>query len=148
MLSVELTNQHALEFDESCLKQAAANVLEEAGLRDGSLSIAVVDDPTIHALNRQYLEHDYPTDVLSFLLDRKGERLEGEVIVSADTARRVAGEIGWPAEHELLLYVVHGVLHLVGHDDATDELRAAMRDAERRHLTRFGVERRDEPSDE
>ena len=68
------------------------------------LSVAVVDDPTIHELNRQFLDHDYPTDVLSFLLERDGDALEGEVVVSADT-RGPRRSNGWPADDELLLYV-------------------------------------------
>jgi probable rRNA maturation factor len=147
MLTIELSNeQESLAFDETRLKQAAEGILREAGFSEGSLSIAIVDDPTIHQLNRQFLAHDYPTDVLSFLLEHEGSRLEGEVIASADTALRTAQQLGWPAADELLLYVVHGTLHLIGHDDATDDLRAAMRAAERRCLARFGIELRDGPA--
>lgn len=147
MLSIELSNeQETLEFDENRLKQAAQGILLEAGFSTGSLSIAIVDDPTIHELNRQFLAHDYPTDVLSFLLEQEGSRLEGEVIASADTAIRAALQFGWPADDELLLYVVHGTLHLIGHDDASDELRATMRAAERRCLAQFGVELGQEPA--
>ncbi len=146
MLSIELSDeQTAHSFDAARLKQLAERILRDAGVQSGSLSIAVVDDPTIHELNRRFLQHDYPTDALSFLLDREGDRLEGEVIVSADTAARVAAELAWPAEDELLLYVVHATLHLVGHDDATNEQRDAMRGEERRYLKLLGVERRDDP---
>ena len=146
MLSIELSDeQTSLQFDASRIKRLAEQILFDAGIRSGSLSIAVVDDPTIHELNRQFLQHDYPTDALSFLLEREGDHLEGEVIVGADTAIRVAAELDWPAEDELLLYVVHATLHLVGHDDATDELRAGMRDEERRYLAQLGIERRDDP---
>jgi len=146
MLSIELSDeQTTLEIDATRITRLAEQILRDAGIRGGSLSIAVVDDPTIHELNRQFLQHDYPTDALSFLLERDCDRLEGEVIVSADTAARVAAELDWPAEDELLLYVVHATLHLVGHDDATVELRAAMRDAERRYLAQLGIERRDDP---
>jgi probable rRNA maturation factor len=147
MLTIELSNeQESLAFDETRLKQAAEGILREAGFSEGSLSIAIVDDPTIHQLNRQFLAHDYPTDVLSFLLEHEGPRLEGEVIASADTALRTAQQLDWPAADELLLYVVHGTLHLIGHDDASDDLRAAMRAAERRCLARFGIELRDGPA--
>jgi probable rRNA maturation factor len=145
MLSIELSDeQTALAFDAVRIKELAERILREAGVGSGSLSIAVVDDPTIQQLNRQFLEHDYPTDALSFLLEREQDHLEGEVIVSADTAVRVAAELGWPAEDELLLYVVHATLHLVGHDDATDELRTAMRNEERRYLAALGIDRRDD----
>ena len=149
MVSIEITNeQDALRFDEDRLKQGAESVLRDAGIVAGSLSIAVVDDPAIHALNRKYLAHDCPTDVLSFTLERDGRRLEGEVVASAETAARAAEQFGWAAEDELLLYVLHGTLHLVGYDDATDELRLAMRAAERRYLAAFGLVLREEPSAE
>jgi probable rRNA maturation factor len=61
------------------------------------------------------------------------------VVVSADTARRVAPQMGWTAAEELLLYIVHGVLHLAGHDDATTADRARMRQREKKVLGRFGI---------
>lgn len=147
MLSIELSNeQESLRFDESRLKRAAENILRDAGFTSGSLSIAVVDDSTIHELNRQYLAHDYPTDVLSFLLEQEGERIEGEVIASADTACRTAAQLGCLAEDELLLYVIHGTLHIIGHDDSDDSQRAAMRAAERSCLAKFEVELREGPT--
>ena len=140
MLSIEIcSEQEALEFDEELLRRAAVAILADAGVRHGSLSIAVVDDPTIHRLNREFLQHDDPTDVLSFLLEREGDRLEGEVIVSADTAIRSATEIGWPSAHELLLYVIHGTLHLVGYDDLEADAQQEMRERERDYLYKIGI---------
>jgi len=129
----------AIAIDESLLRQAAQAILTDAGVASGSLSIAIVDDPTIHQLNRQFLDHDYPTDVLSFVLEREADRLEGEVIVSADTALRTAAQLNWPAAHELLLYVIHGTLHLVGYDDLDPEEQKKMREKERVYLNRVGV---------
>ena len=63
------------------------------------------------------MNHDWPTDVLSFVLDDDDGHLEGEVIISADTAAAAAAEVGWPAAAEQLLYVIHGMLHLVGYRD-------------------------------
>ena len=82
------------------------------------ISVAVVDDATIAVLNRQFLRHEGPTDVLSFLLEQDEDGLEGEVVVSAETARRTAPRFGWSEGEELLLYVIHGTLHLAGYDDA------------------------------
>jgi len=144
MLAIDITNeQDRLDVDEARLREVAAAILRDAGYTAGSLSIAIVDDPTIHELNRKFLDHDYPTDVLSFVLEQEPGRLEGEVIVSADTAQRTAEKLSWTAGDELLLYVVHGTLHLVGHDDLSDEPRAAMRKAERAYLARLGVEYRE-----
>ena len=79
---------------------------------------------------------------VSFELERTPSHLEGEVVVSAERAVAVAGQYGWSAEEELLLYVIHGVLHLIGYDDTTPGKRAAMRRRERVCLGRIGVEAR------
>ncbi len=94
--------------------------------------MAAVDDRTIHQLNRRYLDHDYPTDVLSFVLEEGPGTVEGEIIVSGDTAAASAPGYGWPAQDELLLYVIHGMLHLVGYDDKSPADAARMRQAEAR----------------
>lgn len=137
---VSIANQQTeVAVDEASLIAASRQILHDAGFRRGELSIAIVDDETMHALNRQYLNHDYPTDVLSFPLECKADWLEGEIIISADTAAREAAEVGWEAGTEMLLYVVHGTLHLIGHDDHDPVARQAMRLAERRYLEMMGV---------
>jgi probable rRNA maturation factor len=145
MTSIEISNcQTALQVDAARLKRAAESILRDAGVTEARLSIAVVDDPAIHQLNRQFLKHDEPTDVLSFLLERDGERLEGEIVVSAETAIRVAEGLDWSGGDELLLYVIHGTLHLVGHDDAAPAQRAAMQSREAHYLAEFGLTRQGE----
>ena len=64
--------------------------------------MAVVDDATIAVLNRQFLRHEGPTDVLSFLLEQDEDGLEGEVVAIAETARRTPPRFGWSAGEELL----------------------------------------------
>jgi probable rRNA maturation factor len=146
MLRIEISNrQTAFEFDARRLKRAAEAILRDAGIASAALSIAVVDDPTIRRLNRQFLDHDEPTDVLSFVLEHERGHLEGEVIVSAQTALGSAARYGWSPEAELSLYVIHGTLHLVGYDDHTADQRAAMRGGERRYLALLGLEAREEP---
>ncbi len=144
MIPIEVTNEQSrVPIDEPSLRAAVSAVLADAfpvhPVR-GSVSIAVVDDPTIHDLNRRFLGHDYPTDVLSFLLEESGNLIEGEIIVSADTAETAAARYGWPAENELLLYVIHGALHLVGYDDQSPEDAALMRTQEAKYLAKFGLQ--------
>lgn len=141
--SIEISNDADFEIDEQSICETLGAIISDAGFKNGLLSIAIVDDPTIHKLNVQYLDHDYETDVLSFVLtaDESRSWLEGEVIASYDTARRVAAELGWEVMDELLLYLIHGTLHLIGMDDKTDELRAAMRAAETKYLARSGRQR-------
>jgi probable rRNA maturation factor len=146
MLAIDVIDeQDQLRFDGARLRQAASTILSDVGIDEGSVNIAVVDDATIHLLNQKYLDHDYPTDVLSFVLEQEGHSLEGEVIVSAETALRTAEIVGWSADEELLLYVIHGTLHLVGYDDLEDQPRHIMREAERRYLALFGIEYREHP---
>lgn len=148
-LTIEIADeQPAHTVDHKRLERAVRGVLTETGIRHGEISIAIVDDERMHALNRQYLQHDYPTDVLSFVLDRDEAvgSLEGEIIVSADYAAREAARYGWRADDELLLYVIHGCLHLTGHDDQTPEGLAKMRTAETEHLARFGLTHLYDPS--
>ncbi len=148
-IRVEIANeQSALAIDEQRLRRAVEIALGEAQIRRATVSVAVVDDPTIHRLNRQYLSHDYPTDVLSFVLDESEDFLEGEIIVSADTASSAASRFGWSAAEELLLYVVHGALHLVGCDDILPRQRAEMRRREQACLAHFGLEHRFDDSAE
>ena len=146
MLSIAVCNrQNKLRIDAARLKKVARAVLRDAGVLGGSLSIAIVDDAAIRELNKKYLDHDYATDVLSFPLSRNAGRLEGEVVASAETAARVAARFGWKPADELLLYVVHGALHLVGYDDRTVKARAQMQAAQRRYLAALGLEVRDKP---
>ena len=127
--------QSTLDVDESQLQAAVRAVFRDSG----TVSIAVVDDPAIHEINRQYLQHDYPTDVLSFVLEDREPYLEGELVVSADTASRNASEYDWPADSELLLYAIHGALHLVGHRDKQPEEIAVMHAAEASILRELGI---------
>ncbi len=164
MYTIEISNrQSALPIDADRLIHVAQAVLAGEQVAAATITIGIVDDPTIHDLNRRFLNHDEATDVLSFLLsdndaERAGSvsdgvsratvanasgsfsyspaspRLEGDVIVSADTAARMAPQFGWTADDELLLYVVHGLLHLIGFDDLAPEAREEMRAAERKYM--------------
>lgn len=140
MIVIEIANQQdVLDVDEERLKSAVAAVLEEAEIDDALVSLAIVDDRTIHDLNQRYLQHDYATDVLSFVLERSATRIEGDVIVSSETAVSQSPRWAWAAEDELLLYVIHGMLHLVGVGDSTPEERDEMRRREGECLARFGL---------
>jgi probable rRNA maturation factor len=132
---------HAI--DKPRLKKAVRGILGDAGICWAEISIGIVTDERMHELNRQYLKHDYPTDVLSFVLahDKKRKSLEGEVIASSEYAAREAVSYGWSASDELLLYIIHGCLHLVGYDDTTARAKKEMTKAETKYLKQFGVER-------
>lgn len=140
MLQIALTDEQSrLQIDPTRLRTAVETVLSGEGISSGEISLAVVDDEAIHELNRRWLEHDEPTDVLSFVLEEADGYREGEIIVSADTALARSGEFGWSAHDELLLYVIHGALHLVGYDDKRPTDREQMRQRERFYLDRLDI---------
>jgi probable rRNA maturation factor len=142
-LKVEIADEqeaHVVAYDR--LITAVKQILGDAGYTAGEVSIAIVDDDAMHKLNRQYLQHDYPTDVLSFVLEEDETRLIGQLIVSADYAAREAPTFGWTTDDELLLYAIHGALHLVGYDDLEPDLKAEMREQETAYLAHFGLTRR------
>jgi len=147
VINVEINNDQSyvrLHRDQVC--KAVQMILQDAGISEAEISVAVVDDATICRLHRKYLKEYEPTDVMSFVYERGENSLEGEVIVSAETARMTAEWYGWTAKDELLLYMIHGTLHLVGYDDGTPEEKARMRREEETYLSRFGVEGRYEDS--
>jgi probable rRNA maturation factor len=125
MIHVHVTSTVRSRVNTAGLRRAATAAL--AGrVRAADVSIQVVGERLMRALNRDALGHDYVTDVLSF---DHGDSPEGQVIelvVCAPFAARQAKARGIPAGQELARYVVHGCLHCVGHDDATPAGHKAM----------------------
>ncbi len=121
------------------VSSAVQRILIDHQVQDAEISVAIVTDERIHEMNRDYLQHDYPTDVITFPLSDDEQFLEGEIVVSIDTAIRESAAMEWSSEEELLLYIVHGTLHLVGFDDQSDEDRLEMKSMERKYLIEFGI---------
>jgi probable rRNA maturation factor len=132
-------NQETLPVDEKRLKRAVRAILTGEGIQRAAISIAIVDDPAIHVINRKFLQHDEPTDCISFVHESSEDFLEGEVVASVDTALTQAKRLGVPPEDELLLYVVHGTLHITGYDDLTPEAAVEMRAKEKHYLEPLGI---------
>jgi probable rRNA maturation factor len=105
------------------------------------VSVALVGNKTMADLHLRFLAIPGPTDVLTFELDHdtRGRVTAGEVVVCVPHARRVAGQNGVATRDEILLYALHGLLHLAGHDDTTPPAFRKMHRAEDRILTRLGV---------
>ncbi len=140
LITVSVSNQTSdPTIDKSRLREAVTHVLESNSIGSATIGVAVVSDEKIHLLNRKFLQHDYATDVLSFPLDGAGDTIEGEIAVSLDTAARQAEEYNWKVADELLLYVIHGTLHLVGYRDHSEATMAEMRSQEIAALAHFGL---------
>jgi probable rRNA maturation factor len=132
--------QEIVPIDRGAMREAAKTVLEGEKVTAAAISLAFVDDATMHRLNKQFLDHDEPTDVISFPLSGPGAKtLEGELVIGAEVARRVALDRGHDEKAELTLYVVHGLLHLCGYDDKTPAAERDMRRRERHYLQQLGL---------
>ncbi len=102
------------------------------------ITLIFTDDLRITDLNRQFFAKDRPTDVISFDLSDDERHREGEIYISVDTAMANASQYGVTWENELCRLAVHGVLHLVGYDDATDDQRRMMTERENKALENIG----------
>lgn len=150
-LVVEVRNrQRRIAVDSAWLERVAGDVLAAQGVNRGEVCLLVVDDRRIAALHAEWFDDPSPTDVITFDLSTDGPAVDpgavyGDIVVSAETAARVArairrgGKTGWTPRHELAYYVVHGILHLTGHDDRTASDRRAMRARERSVMQRIGL---------
>jgi probable rRNA maturation factor len=140
-IEVELSDtQSHLLVDPSFIEDLVRRVLTLEGVEEATISIALVDDPTIRVINRRHLAHDWPTDVITFLLSEPGDQsLAAELVVSAEMAASTARDVGVDPRSELALYLVHGLLHLVGFDDTTLEAADAMRRREGEILALAGL---------
>lgn len=123
------------------LERAAQAVLTDAAVT-GDASIVLTDDKQLQALNLQYLEIDAPTDVLSFSSGEMDPDTEvvylGDVIISLDRAAAQAAAGGHSVQDELSLLVVHGMLHLLGHDHGEAQEKEAMWASQARILGELG----------
>lgn len=129
-------------------------VLQRFILESMTVSISVVDDHTIKRLNAEYLQHHWETDVVSFVFD-PAPRVNGEIIASWTTAERMSVRARWSTSDEMLLYILHGMLHLAGLDDIEPDERLNMRHIEREYListalpgAEYYLERFDQVADE
>ena len=133
-----------IPFAEHLLERAANAALEhQSHSLDSELSIILTTDARLQELNLNYLGIDAPTDVLSFPASETdpetGERYIGDILISVPRAQAQAEAAGHPLEAEVQLLVVHGVLHLLGHDHAEAEEKARMWKAQAEILERLGL---------
>ena len=123
-----------VDIDSDLLKAVMKSVLQGEKKEYDSVSVLFVSDNEIRKMNKDYLGHDYSTDVISFPLNDEQEKLEGEIYVSYETTK--INSLNYSVSHssELLRVVIHGILHLVGYDDSTDSQKEEIKMKEEYYL--------------
>ena len=132
--------QEPMRVDRVKLREIVRTVLSGEGKMESEISLVFVDNPTIHRLNRRYLKHDEPTDVITFPLSDPGsKKLVGELVIGVEVAWAEAANRGHDAQAELALYVIHGLLHLCGYDDRSRSTTKTIREREGYYLRTLGL---------
>ncbi len=139
MIAVIVHNAHPrFSLSPQGPKRLVRSVFRREGHRSGSVSVVVTDDRLIRRINRRYLGHDRPTDVISFPLN-EGGRVEGEIYVNIDKAARQARTFHEALECEIARLIIHGALHLLGYDDRKATPARAMKRREDRYVERLAT---------
>lgn len=112
------------------------NVANSYGKKVGEIGYLFCDDEKILEVNREYLQHDYYTDIITFDYD-EGNTINGDLVISLDTVRTNAEQFGKAYEEELLRVIIHGILHLCGINDKGPGEREIMEAAENKALEMF-----------
>jgi len=137
--------QSLLRVSARGLERLVRSALIAEGVEQAEIGVILVDDRRIAAVHRRWLGLAGPTDVITFDLSAGTAGppgsgvLAGDIVVSTETARRMARAVGWTPRQELAYYIVHGVLHLTGYDDHTAADRRQMRARERAVMKACGL---------
>lgn len=115
------------------IKQWVKTVVENKGKKLGEVSYILCDDDYLLEVNRQYLKHDYYTDIITFDYT-ENDRIGGDLFISIDRVRDNATALQVPEHEELMRVMIHGVLHLLGLKDKSEEEAKQMRKAEEKCL--------------
>jgi len=131
------TTDTPLPTEPRLFRELLVRIEEREAVRFALLEVVYVDEAEILRINRNYLQHDYVTDIITFRYDEQGENrlaIEGTLYCCLPRILEQAIEFNTPVEEEILRVFVHGLLHLCGYDDQTDEERASMKRAEDNYL--------------
>ncbi len=139
-MKLEITDlQKFYPIEKNKIRKLVRNILK-AEKKDAELSVVFVDNKRIKEINKTFLGHRYATDVLSFAYHESScsNTITGEIIVSVEMAIQLAQRHGYSVEGEIALYLIHGILHLIGYDDKRKSDAKKMHQREGELLSDFG----------
>jgi len=135
--------QSLLRLSDRWVREIVRGALRAQRIRSAEIGVILIEDRAMAELNVQWLAHEGPTDVITFSLgephDPGCDCLRGDLAISVETAMREAIRHDWKPRNEVAYYLVHGLLHLTGHDDRTLSRRRRMRQREREVMVRIGL---------
>ena len=128
------------ESQQECPEQTApwlSEVIKNEGFKEGEINYIFVDDDTLLEKNKEYLNHDTYTDIITFDTSDEPGEISGDIYISTDRVIENSREYGVPYPEEMHRVLVHGILHLCGYDDKTEEEKKKMREKEDYYLSQL-----------
>jgi probable rRNA maturation factor len=119
--------------DSKLLKRIISRIVSDAGLKGGVADVVITTDEKVYEINREFLGHDYFTDIITFNYN-KGKSVNGEIYISAQRVKENAEKFGVALNSEIRRVIFHGFLHLCGYDDSTAEEKKRMSEMEEMYL--------------
>ncbi len=133
-LNINIINtSHYKRIPRKRIKAVVSSIFSDFGHKDAQLSLIIVENKEIKRINKEFLNHNYPTDVICFSLADNDE-IDGEAYISIDIAKKQALEYDVPLRDELMRYAAHATLHLCGLDDASSDERKNMNEIESKYI--------------
>lgn len=148
MNSIEVFNNYGTDIKElGKMEEFIKYCVDKLGLKNVVFSVIIIDDESIHKINKEYRGIDRPTDVISFALEddktiiNSSVRMLGDIYISYDTVIRQAKEYNHSNERELCFLAVHGLLHLLGYDHMNNDDEKKMFDLQKELLDSYGIKK-------
>lgn len=119
--------------DSRIIKKTIGRIVSDAGMKAGVVDIVITGDEKVYEINKEFLGHDYYTDIITFNYN-KGKSINGEIYISEPRVRENARNFGATFASEMKRVIFHGFLHLCGYDDSTEGEKKKMREMEEMYL--------------
>ena len=137
MKNVSVFNEKGINVDKRNVHKVLKFVSDDLSIRFISMEFNFVSPETIIRINKEYLGHNYGTDIITFDYSAEKNMLDGEIFISLQNAQENSKKYRVSVDNELLRLIIHGILHLVGYDDVTLGKRKRMKIEENRLVGKF-----------
>ncbi|NUN08550.1 MAG: rRNA maturation RNase YbeY [Ignavibacteriaceae bacterium] len=137
MKNLKISAEQGLKIKKKSVIELVSSLKNEFGFSLKSLEFVFVTESTIHKINKEYLKHNYPTDIITFAYSGTGEPIEAEIYICSEVAEINAGKYKVPVNQEIFRLIIHGILHIMGFDDKTAYKKKKMKRKENELLVKF-----------